>query len=486
MFCFEGYWIILDEINLASQSVLEGLNSCFDHRSEIFISELNRSFMIDATKTKIFACQNPFNQGGGRKGLPKSFLNRFSKVYIDQMTHEDLLLIISQCYSRRIEPDTLLKMIDFNDRMNQEVCVEKRWGTQGSPWEFNLRDLFRWCDLIVSENSNESRANDAGDFVYLVYANRFRTSRDRVKVFELFSQMFGYEAYMQEDQVVAFAKTHIQIGQSFLFYNKSLSMTGENNLTRSVDSNRFALTGKNLRLLESIIKCIEMNWLVILVGHSCVGKTSLIRLLASLSNRKLVEFSVNSATDTSDLLGGFEKTQYLKQDLARINDRIRHFYLRHLRPNNASYLRSYFSYLYAERKLANKLTENCMHSEKSINDSELIGEFLSLYEANLKKLVSLHSVAKSPSDIAEIDELTRKCVELRASHSSGDSNSVAGKSGQMKFEWIDSSLVRAIESGDWVLIDNANFCPPSVLDRLNPLLERNNGILQINEKGKEV
>ena len=52
----------------------------------------------------------------------------------------------------------------------------------------------------------------------------------------------------------------------------------------------------------------------------------------------------------------------------------------------------------------------------------------------------------------------------------------------MKFEWLDSALVKAIESGDWVLIDNANFCAPAVLDRLNPLLERN-GRLQINEKG---
>lgn len=52
----------------------------------------------------------------------------------------------------------------------------------------------------------------------------------------------------------------------------------------------------------------------------------------------------------------------------------------------------------------------------------------------------------------------------------------------MKFEWLDSALVKAITNGDWVLIDNANFCAPSVLDRLNPLLERN-GRLQINEKG---
>ena len=31
-------------------------------------------------RTRLFACQNPLHQGGGRKGLPKSFLNRFTQV----------------------------------------------------------------------------------------------------------------------------------------------------------------------------------------------------------------------------------------------------------------------------------------------------------------------------------------------------------------------------------------------------------------------
>ncbi|XP_023930770.1 midasin-like, partial [Lingula anatina] len=51
-----------------------------------------------------------------------------------------------------------------------------------------------------------------------------------------------------------------------------------------------------------------------------------------------------------------------------------------------------------------------------------------------------------------------------------------------RFEWVDSQFVRALQSGDWLLIDNVNFCSPSVLDRLNALLEPN-GVLSINERG---
>jgi hypothetical protein len=106
---------LLDELNLAPQSVLEvwlllffiewfhklmifllsssckficddlminsrqGLNSLLDHRAEVFIPELGRTFKCPPS-FRVFACQNPSSQGGGRKGLPKSFLNRFTKV----------------------------------------------------------------------------------------------------------------------------------------------------------------------------------------------------------------------------------------------------------------------------------------------------------------------------------------------------------------------------------------------------------------------
>lgn len=69
-------------MNLASQSVLECLNACLDHRGEIFIPELGMTFEINDRNTRLFACQNPVHEGGGRKGLPRSFLNRFTKVYV--------------------------------------------------------------------------------------------------------------------------------------------------------------------------------------------------------------------------------------------------------------------------------------------------------------------------------------------------------------------------------------------------------------------
>ncbi|CAN0118281.1 unnamed protein product, partial [Ectocarpus fasciculatus] len=50
------------------------------------------------------------------------------------------------------------------------------------------------------------------------------------------------------------------------------------------------------------------------------------------------------------------------------------------------------------------------------------------------------------------------------------------------FRWSDGVLVQALERGDWIVLDGANLCSASVLDRLNPLLEPG-GVLPLTECG---
>lgn len=88
-----GDWVLLNEMNLVPQAVLEGLNAILDHRGTVFIPELGRTFSRHPN-FRIFATQNPLGQGGGRKGHPKSFLNRFMKVGFFQWSRSLFLLNI--------------------------------------------------------------------------------------------------------------------------------------------------------------------------------------------------------------------------------------------------------------------------------------------------------------------------------------------------------------------------------------------------------
>ncbi len=114
-----GQWVLLDEMNLATQQVLEGLNACLDHRAEVFIPELssvNGGRFHCHPSFRVFAAQNPLSQGGGRKGLPQSFLDRFTRVVVDPLSPEDMLCITSHRFPELVATNEMAikDMIYFN------------------------------------------------------------------------------------------------------------------------------------------------------------------------------------------------------------------------------------------------------------------------------------------------------------------------------------------------------------------------------------
>ena len=149
-----GDWVLLDELNLASQSVLEGLNAALDHRAEVFVPELGETFRCPAS-FRVFAAQNPVQEGGGRKGLPKSFLNRFTRVHVEPMDDDDLAHVARALYPA-MPAKVVEGMVAFVTRL--ATAANEPGGTfarRGAPWEFNLRDVLRWCELADAYQPEE-------------------------------------------------------------------------------------------------------------------------------------------------------------------------------------------------------------------------------------------------------------------------------------------------------------------------------------------
>lgn len=64
----KGYWIILDELNLAPTDVLEALNRLLDDNRELFVAETQEVIKAHP-RFMLFATQNPPGLYGGRKVL---------------------------------------------------------------------------------------------------------------------------------------------------------------------------------------------------------------------------------------------------------------------------------------------------------------------------------------------------------------------------------------------------------------------------------
>uniref|UniRef100_T1J0I3 Midasin n=1 Tax=Strigamia maritima TaxID=126957 RepID=T1J0I3_STRMM len=461
-----GNWVCFDEMNLASQSVLEGLNACLDYRKEIFIPELGCTFYIGSQskglETRIFACQNPLSQGGGRKGLPRSFLNRFTQVYIEPLLMADLQFITKTMFPD-LSDDSLMKMITFNEQIHKEVVIEKRWGQRGSPWEFNLRDVFRWAELVIGNQTSEM---EIGTHVDLVYKDRLRSRNDRLMLDETFRNIFGTEIELIKKVVPVFInESLLQIGSAYIprcQYATSVSVDLSSRITQ------FLLLHRQLPVLESIMTCLQKKWMSILVGQKSSGKTTLVKILAQLTGNELQILTLNSATDTMDLLGGFEQNEmsrsleYMEKQLLSIGTRMIH------QCKDDAHLSAIL------KELEKKMQMNTTKATK-VSSSEEMAAWNERIKYAKDLLLDLR---KSGLYLDEIDEVEKKLVGAEKQMQMLKDSPTAG--GQ--FEWVDSVLVQAVKHGHWLLLDNVNFCSPSVLDRLNALLEPN-GVLTINERG---
>eukprot|EP01080_Neovahlkampfia_damariscottae_P007220 gene7221-11536_t len=471
-----GDWILLDELNLASQSVLEGLNSVLDHRSEIFIPELGKTFSCPK-KFRIFASQNPLQQGGGRKGLPKSFLNRFTKVYVDELNRNDLLFISLSLHGE-IGKENILKMIEFNQEIHKKTMIEHKFGRKGSPWEFNLRDIFRWCEMLKSDYHQFNDQFDSfkpSKYLDCIYRQRMRTEEDRESVIQLFESIFETKYELINFPSYSITSNFIQIGSSQLKKNFENSTTSNSS---SFKSKKLLILHSFLNPLENLMKCIQMNYPAIITGPSSCGKNSIVKLLAELSENDLNEFSMSSSTDTVELLGGFEQidashkkkfiAKILKEEMFIIS---RNCSIKNITIHNKKIEEIYNLWSLYDSSINSTLSNNDNPNNHSTTiDSEI--QNIILLKNISEKIYSLNKILKFEL-IYKHEEILKQLEDIENLIKNGAKG---------RFEWKDGVIIKSMELGNWVLIDNVNFCPPTVLDRLNSLLEPN-GVLVVNERG---
>ncbi|KAK3626829.1 AAA ATPase midasin [Elasticomyces elasticus] len=430
-----GEWVLLDEMNLASQSVLEGLNACLDHRGEVFVPELGQTF-TKHPDFRLFAAQNPHHQGGGRKGLPASFVNRFTVVYADAFHAQDLILICRRSFPK-IPADLLEQAVRFVSKLDSEVVQRRRFGANGGPWEFNLRDISRWLALVTSD-VGLLKGGSPRDFLRSLFTQRFRSASDQKSVVDLFDTVFDTDV----------AETDIYESISPLDLQLGLALLPRDRLRASAVAMRRALdcSPMHYRALESTMLCVQQRWPVVLTGSSGSGKTALIEGLAAALGASIVTIPLNADTDAMDLIGGYEQSDPLRQCLQALEQIGAHW---------------------------STMAKSAALSGDSVDVAGILANLQASPSELMDKITQLQAAATGRSD--EDDDYIQTLRELVAA--ADNARDIIDKA---RFEWTDGLLVDALKGGKWLILDNANLCSPSVLDRLNSLLEQD-GSLIVNE-----
>ncbi|KAF7197655.1 Midasin [Pseudocercospora fuligena] len=427
----KGEWVLLDEMNLASQSVLEGLNACLDHRGEVFVPELGQTF-VRHPDFRLFAAQNPHHQGGGRKGLPASFVNRFTVVYADAFAAEDLMLICRRKFSI-VDAAYVAKAVEFVSKLNHEVAELRTFGMSGGPWEFNLRDITRWLALAAS-NIGLLKAGSPKDFVAMLFSQRFRSAFDRDCVDDLFNSTFDGDENLA-DVFCNLSRSTVQVGLGLLPRNPIKATSVDANIHRQVPA-------YHLRVLQTVMLCVHQCWPTILTGSPGTGKTTILESLAAAVGADVFTLGMSAETDSLDLIGGYEQYDPHRQIAAALNE-----------------LRSKLTWR-VKVTLANG----------SVTEANALRDALANVEADPKSAAKHAELIKILPDDARAE--TAPLLNVLASAEEAIDKA--------RFEWIDGPLIEAMQQGKWMILDNANLCSASVLDRLNGLMEPD-GVLIVNE-----
>jgi len=56
--------------------------------------------------------------------------------------------------------------------------------------------------------------------------------------------------------------------------------------------------------------------------------------------------------------------------------------------------------------------------------------------------------------------------------------------GTTEFRWEDGALIRAMEEGSWILLDEFNLAEPEVLERINSLLDADACLVVTEHEGE--
>lgn len=323
----------------------------------------------------------------------------------------------------------------------------------------STRDLLKWCSRAVvgfNVSSPESALKvlqDALDiFTYSVSSIEHRLELAKkvgtcLGIVETKSE-FYCKHYKPN---VSLNPTALEVGRAKILRKEKSPETVDFDTKQVV----FSFTRQSACLLEKIACCIASNEPVLLVGETGTGKTSSIQYLARQTGHKLTVINMNQQSDSADLLGGYKPVdlKYVIRPIkTEFEDLFRSFY-------NVEKNKKFLSHI-----------ETCYETE---NWTALVTLMKQSYKSAVNRLTS----EKKEKILAKWLPFGHKLVKLEQQVKAAS---------RLSFAFIEGSLVKAMQDGHWVLLDEINLASAEILECLAGLLEDKNETIHLIEKGDKV
>ena len=301
-----GYWILLDELNLASSDVLEALNRVLDDNREIFIPEIQETIKAHP-KFILFATQNPPKKYPGRKQLSKAFRNRFIELHFDDLPLDELNQIVeTKCKLPSSYSSMLIKTVyELQTHRSQQGIFA------GKNSLITLRDLFRWAKRYTSSEDLEADWKQyLAEHGLLILASRCRKEEDAFVIHKTIEKVFHVKIKIENIRnPQTLCKPIMDVLQEIITFSDQ----NEKYFVWTSSARRLALlVGLAYKFSDPFLLIGETGLVKIIydslkatkfISNSSLGKTRICQILSQIHSKKLHIINCHMNSEAADFLG---------------------------------------------------------------------------------------------------------------------------------------------------------------------------------------
>jgi len=303
----EGWWLLLDEINLAPAEALERISGLLEEDDgSITVAERGD---VDAIARhpnfRIFAAMNPATDAGKRE-LPGPLRNRFTEIWVGEPRHRDDLAAIVAGHLLPISMGAPVHdVVDFYLAVKDAADTTLQDGAGHKP-TYNLRTLSRALEYAAKA----SVVYGLQRALYDGFAMSFLTQLDpasteimlKLMLQHLVGQGTSLKALMNaspaapSETCVLFDHYWVEVGDS------PVAETREDDGKGGV----FVATPTVMQHLRNLARAVLLRkYPILLQGPTSSGKTSLIGYLAAQTGHHFVRINNHEQTDLQEYLGTY-------------------------------------------------------------------------------------------------------------------------------------------------------------------------------------
>ncbi|MDB4349877.1 AAA family ATPase, partial [Omnitrophica bacterium] len=356
----EGYWVLLDELNLADPEILERINSLLDDEGSLVITEHESEKIVSASEYKrrideyiyehggdgekgreglkeeaeealrrqgihrvhpnfrLFAAMNP-ERYAGRNRISLAMRNRLSEIWISgEMEAGEYGQIVSGYLADNPKKDKMVGAMVALHAGIDEIADYLEGGTIDK-YQFSMRDIKAWAEYVSRYGGRLGWTQAFAKGALYIYYDRMTTKGDKDKFMKLFEEVAKKSSYAeacryaqnllgrmvsQEDKRILAGRDGRTLRLLDIEIETNKSPESEE-LVPKEGVARLTHTDSAVKDLERIAQAADLDEPLLLIGETGAGKTSLVRYLAYLTNNGFQRFNLSGQTEKIDFIGGY-------------------------------------------------------------------------------------------------------------------------------------------------------------------------------------